>query len=91
MLPIARPGMAFVSADYPSLEAFTWAQCCVTWLGQSKLAEALNGGLDPHLAVAATIRGMSYEAARAAHKAGDQELKDLRQFAKVVFVWEGQS
>ena len=35
----------------------------MSWVGFSKLAEALNRGLDPHLAMAAQILGISYEEA----------------------------
>jgi DNA polymerase-1 len=80
---VPRPGMVFFNADYPALEAYTWAQCCVTWLGQSKLAEALNGGLDPHLSMAANILGVSYEVAESRYLSSDQEVKDIRQLAKV--------
>jgi DNA polymerase-1 len=80
---VPRPGYVFAAADYPALEMFTLAQCCVTWLGQSKLAEALNGGLDPHLAMAAEILGRSYEETKAKHDAGDKEVDDVRQLSKV--------
>lgn len=80
---VPRIGKVFVNADYPALEAYAWAQACVYWLGQSKLADALNGGLDPHLAMAANILGVSYEVATARYKAGEQEVKDIRQLAKV--------
>jgi len=45
----ARPGMVFSSVDYEALELHTLAQACLTLLGKSKLAEALNDGVDPHL------------------------------------------
>jgi DNA polymerase-1 len=53
--------MLFFECDYPTLELYTLAQCCISWLGQSKLAEALKNGLDPHLWVAAIILKKSYE------------------------------
>ena len=59
-----RPGKVYAQADFPQLELYTLAQCCVTWLGQSKLAEALNAGLDPHMQVAAMILGTTYEDAK---------------------------
>ncbi len=65
---IPRPGFVFAEADYPQLELFTLAQCCVSWFGYSKLADALNAGLDPHLAVAAIIVGISYDEAKKALK-----------------------
>lgn len=80
---VPRPGKVFFEADYPALEMYTWAQCCVSWLGQSALGEALNAGLDPHLAMAAQILGRTYEDTRARYKAGEQEVKDVRQLSKV--------
>lgn len=80
---IPRPGKVFAQADYPQLELFTLAQCCVSWIGWSKLADALNGGLDPHTAVAATILGITYAAAIARIEAGDEEVDNARQIAKV--------
>ncbi len=80
---IPRSGCVFFSADYPALEVYTLAQCCVSWLGESKLAEALNAGLDPHLAMAAQILGCTYAEAWAGYDAGEQEVSDVRQLAKV--------
>lgn len=51
---VARPGFVFVQNDYPTLELYTLAQCCISWFGRSKLAEALRMG-DPHLWVASII------------------------------------
>lgn len=51
---IARPGFVFIQNDYPTLELYTLAQCCISWFGESKLAEALRMG-DPHLWVASII------------------------------------
>lgn len=58
---LARPGMLFAECDYPYLELFTLAQCCITWFGKSKLAETILAGRDPHMAVAATILQKTYE------------------------------
>ncbi len=78
---VPRPGKVFAAADYPQLELYTLAQCCVSWLGQSKLAEALNAGLDPHLAMAAQIVGCSY--ADAEERIDSPEIDNARQTAKV--------
>ncbi len=80
---IPRPGHCFVSADFPALELYTLAQCCVSWLGRSKLADALNRGLDPHLAMASKILKVTYEDAHARHDDGDAELDDMRQLSKL--------
>jgi DNA polymerase-1 len=82
-----RPGYVYAQADFPQLELYTLAQCCVTWLGQSKLAEALNAGLDPHLLVGATIVGISYDDAKRALKDSKHllhvQVKEARGAGKV--------
>jgi DNA polymerase-1 len=80
---VPRPRWLFIAADYPQLEAYALAQCCLKWLGRSKLAEALNAGLDTHLAMAANILGYDYTTAKACYDAGDQEVSDVRQLAKI--------
>jgi len=77
---VPRAGNVFAEADYPSVELYTLAQCCVSWIGQSKLAEALNAGLDPHLWFAASMLGISYDEAKANKKRED--VKKARQLAK---------
>ncbi len=76
-----RPGKVFAQADYPQLELYTLAQCCVSWVGFSKLADALNAGLDPHLAMAAQICRVSYDEAARNKKRPD--IDNARQTAKV--------
>jgi DNA polymerase-1 len=78
---VPRPGKVFFQADYPQLELYTLAQCCKSWLGYSALGDALNQGLDPHLAVAAKIVGCSYEEAAANKKRHD--IDHARQVGKV--------
>lgn len=92
---VPRPGKVFAQCDYPQLELYTLAQCCVSWLGFSKLGEALNAGLDPHLMFAARIAGIPYAEAerlyaeetrlRAAGvlKKKDAYITKLRDFGKV--------
>ena len=59
----ARPGTVFSSVDYEALELHTLAQACLTLVGKSKLAEALNEGVDPHLllAVQFLLDGIIYD------------------------------
>lgn len=59
----ARPGTVFSSVDYEALELHTLAQACLTLVGKSKLAEALNEGVDPHLllAVQFLLDGITYD------------------------------
>jgi len=77
---VPRDGFVFVSVDYSQMELRTLAQACITWLGQSKLAEALNAGRDPHTAVAAAILGITYEDAVARKK--DADVDKARQVGK---------
>lgn len=64
-----RSGCVYAQADFPQLELYTFAQCCMSWFGFSKLAEALNAGLDPHLEVASRIvGGLTYDEAKIALK-----------------------
>lgn len=77
-----RPGWVFAGADFDGLELRTVAQSCLRLVGQSKLAKALNSGLDPHLALAASILGITYEEAKRRGKS-DPEIDNARQTAKV--------
>lgn len=43
-----RPGWVYAIGDYPQIELRTWAQVCLRALGYSRMAEALNAGVDPH-------------------------------------------
>lgn len=58
------------SCDYGSGELCTLAQACITILGHSRLAEALNSGQDPHLMMAAAILRRPYEELKVIKKAG---------------------
>lgn len=80
---VPRPGYVFASADYEQMELRTVAQVCLAMFGHSRLAEALNEGLDPHLEMAARIVGVSYEEALRRKKAGDEAIDNARQTAKV--------
>lgn len=68
---VPRPGKVFAQADFPQLELYTLAQWCIARFGFSKLGDMLNAGLDPHMAVAAKILGISYEEAAANKKRTD--------------------
>jgi len=60
---IPDPGNIILACDYDTMELRTLAQVCVWVVGWSRLAEAIREGLDPHLALAATILGMDYKTA----------------------------
>lgn len=80
---LPRDGYVYAQADFSSLELHTLAQYCVSKFGESKLAEALNAGVDPHTDLAASILGMSYEEASARKK--EALVDNARQTAKVCF------
>ena len=79
---VARPGKLFADNDFSGLELCTGAQACMDKVGYSRLGEALNAGIDPHLDFGATLMGISYEEARA--RRHDKVVKDYRQRAKVM-------
>lgn len=79
-----RPGMVFIQADFEGLELHTLAAWCLEVIGWSKLAEALNAKQDVHLAMAATMLGITYDEALVRKKAGDPEIKEMRQRAKAI-------
>jgi len=84
---IPRPGNVFVCADFSMFELVTWAQCCLEIVGWSKMAEALNEGLDPHCLIAAELLGWTYEHAIEAKSKKHPEHKLLntnRQIGKAV-------
>lgn len=80
---VPRAGCVFVQADYPQLESYTWAQFCLERLGQSRLAEALNAGLDNHLILTGILLDLDYEVVESRYLAGDPEIDDLRQLSKI--------
>ena len=77
---VARPGYLFVDCDFDTLELRTLAQVCMTLFGKSKLAEALNAGIDPHLLVASQLLEIDFEIAK--QRKHESEVKNARQLAK---------
>jgi len=57
----AREGTVWSSVDYAAIEMSTLAQVQLWSLGRSKLADAINKGMDPHSFFAAVMRGVNYE------------------------------
>lgn len=66
---VPRPGWVYASADYSGFELRTWSQVCISVGFGSKMAEALNAGMDPHIEVARRILGIPYEEAVADYEA----------------------
>ncbi len=78
----ARPGYVFSSEDFTAGELVMHAQNCIWLVGYSKLAIALNQGLDAHLALAGTMLGKNYDEMLALKKAKNKLADDNRQAAK---------
>ena len=81
---VPRAGYWFATADYSFAELCTLAQTCVDWFGESKLAETINAGRDPHRATGANLLGLDYETFDERFRAGDKEAKHARQLAKAL-------
>lgn len=79
---VARPGMLFVSCDWSFIELVTLAQVCLDRFKFSKLADAINAGLDPHLDMATELLGFGYTEALARKK--EPHVKDMRQLSKAL-------
>lgn len=80
---VPRPGYVFAQSDYDGLELRTLAQVCITLLGHSELAKALNSGLDPHLQLASVIVGCTYEEALEFKKTDNTNILTGRKLAKI--------
>lgn len=77
---VPSAGYVFLDADYSAAELHTLAQSCLNLLGKSKLAEALNAGLDPHIMMGGRMVGITdYETAKA-----HPNMKSFRQAAKAL-------
>lgn len=78
---VPRPGRVFAISDYDAGELRTLAQVCLRTVGESRLADVLNAGEDPHMMVAAEILGQSYAWCKEHRE--DPAVKMARQTAKV--------
>jgi len=78
---IPSNGMVFVSCDYDVAELVSLAEVCYAWFGFSKLRDALNEGMDPHLHFAAQLLGITYE--EALSRKEEDEVDEARQRSKV--------
>lgn len=80
---IARPGYVLAIADYSSAEMSALAQICYSWFGRSKLRDLINSGRCPHVFMASEILGVTFSDAEERYAAGDKEVKNARQLAKI--------
>jgi DNA polymerase I-like protein with 3'-5' exonuclease and polymerase domains len=79
---VPRPGFVYCSVDYSAIELVGLAQVLIWFFGRSKMADAINEGLDLHLLFAAEqLLHMPYEEALKRKK--EKHVADMRQMAKV--------
>jgi DNA polymerase-1 len=79
----SRPGYVFVTCDLPAAELVALAQVWLERYGQSRLADAINQGKDPHIIYASELLRSTYDATLAAYKSGDILAAETRQLAKI--------
>lgn len=77
---VPRRGKLFAFCDYSFIELVTLAQVCLWKFGYSVLGDSINAGRDPHLVMAATMLGTTYEEVYNRRK--DPDIKTARQNAK---------
>nr|WP_254624235.1 DNA polymerase [Myxococcus sp. CA033] len=85
----ARPGFVYCSVDYGGLELRTMAQHAIWAVGYSRMADALNSGLDVHTLAAAQFLRTSYDELLARVKAKDPVAVSFRQLAKILNFGKG--
>lgn len=74
--------MLFAAADFSRLELHAYAQVCLALVGHSKLAERLNGGIDPLTSLACRMHGVSYEEGLRLKEAEEPVFGNIRTCAK---------
>lgn len=78
----ARLGRLLSTQDYEGSELIAHAQSCLWIVGASRLAQALNAGLNAHLSLACQVLAVLYEEAQRRYKSGEQLVIDVRQICK---------
>jgi DNA polymerase I-like protein with 3'-5' exonuclease and polymerase domains len=78
---IPRPGHLFCSVDFAQIEMCSLAQVLLWFFDESRMADALNEGMDIHLQVAARLLGIDYS--EALDRKEEAEVKDARQLSKI--------
>jgi len=81
---VPRDGWWYLFADYHIAELCSLAQVLLDRYGESEMANVIRRGRDIHLEIAAAMAGIPYEEAVRLYKAGDKNIKRLRQLAKVL-------
>lgn len=85
---VPRPGYVYCSTDADTIELRSHAQNCLELVGWSRMAERLvlqakSKGPDLHEVLGAAIVGIDPLEFQARRKAGDVDMNDARQFAKI--------
>lgn len=83
---VPRPGRLFCSTDLDCAELRSHAQVNLWRFGHSAMADFFRASPrgDPHLELAADILSITYAEANRRRKAGDAEVKGVRQMAKAI-------
>jgi hypothetical protein len=82
---VAAPGMGFLERDYSGVELCSFAQVCVTELGDTSMADMINASGDPswlHAELGGYLLGISAEELLARREAGDDLAENARTRAK---------
>jgi hypothetical protein len=89
----ARPGKIYIFCDLDTIELVSVAQSCYEMFGYSRLRDAINDNVDPHVLLASEILQMPYTDALARHKNEDLLVGETRQFSKIgnYGFWGGMS
>ena len=77
---VPRAGRLLLSVDYGQMELHTWSQACLSLVGHSEMAKALNAKVDVHMLFGCRVNGGTYEEAIKAKK--KEPYKTWRQGAK---------
>ena len=81
---VPRKGAYYISSDYNVAELSSLAQVTLRLFGKSKMAEAINAGLDLHIVTASVVIGKTYQEVAAAIAAGISWAEEARQTAKIL-------
>lgn len=79
-----NPGDRLLIADYSAVELRTLAAICEERFGQSRLADVLREGRDPHAFTAAMIVGQNYDDFLSLRDTDSENFRFWRQAAKAV-------
>ncbi|MBK6920588.1 MAG: hypothetical protein IPH07_24520 [Deltaproteobacteria bacterium] len=79
---VADPGHCLISVDVDKAELCALGDIELEFLGKSKLADAINAGVDPHCLLGAELVQLSLAEFMRRYQAGDAEASDARQDVK---------